>query len=144
MKNRFQKEYRKTICRVANKLAATQKLTRSAAFRTAWALLKGQAVSVQGITLGKRQQAIAHLTKYSAADVSMILKPEPQGKSIAVVALVRGKGLYQLGYLSPKTAALVRFISRMGISIKSTLQAIVGGIWAAKSHYTMKLQLCLA
>ena len=112
---------RKVIFAVANRLAKT--LSRSEALKTAWALSKGQQAAVVGVTAGKRQQALEHLTRYAAADTDITVK----GKDMAVYAGAQGSGCYMVGYLSRQAAAIVRLIQKVGQAVKIRLQAVVGG-----------------
>ena len=112
---------RKVIFAVANRLART--MSRSEALKTAWALSKGQQVAVVGVTAGKRQQALEHLTRYSAADTDITVK----GKDMAVYVGAQGSGSYMVGYLSRQAAATVRLIQKVGQAVKIRLQAVVGG-----------------
>ena len=95
---------RKVIFAVANRLAKT--MSRSEALKTAWALSKGQQAAVVGVTAGKRQQALEHLTRYAAADTDITVK----GKDMAVYVGAQGSGCYMVGYLSRQAAAIVRLI----------------------------------
>lgn len=112
---------RKVIFAVANRLAKT--MSRSEALKTAWALSKGQQAAVVGVTAGKRQQALEHLTRYAAADTDITVK----GKDMAVYAGAQGSGCYMVGYLSHQAAAIVRLIQKVGQAVKICLQAVVGG-----------------
>ena len=112
---------RKVIFAVANRLAKT--MSRSEALKTAWALSKGQQAAVVGVTAGKRQQALEHLTRYAAADTDITIK----GKDMAVYAGAQGSGCYMVGYLSRQAAAIVRLIQKVGQAVKIRLQAVVGG-----------------
>lgn len=112
---------RKVIFAVANRLAKT--MSRSEALKTAWALSKGQQAAVVGVTAGKRQQALEHLTRYAAADTDITVK----GKDMAVYAGAQGSGCYMVGYLSHQAAAIVRLIQKVGQAVKIRLQAVVGG-----------------
>lgn len=112
---------RKVIFAVANRLAKT--MSRSEALKTAWALSKGQQAAVVGVTAGKRQQALEHLTRYAAADTDITVK----GKDMAVYAGAQGSGCYMVGYLSRQAAAIVRLIQKVGQAVKIRLQAVVGG-----------------
>ncbi|WKY44877.1 hypothetical protein Q5O14_01930 [Eubacteriaceae bacterium ES2] len=63
---------RSEIVRTANKLATTG-LTKSQAFKRAWALAKGQTLFVKGVTKGNRQTAIDHMKNYQLEDVAITL-----------------------------------------------------------------------
>ena len=61
-----------------------------------------------GVTFGRRQEAIEHLSQYSAENIRIVLKRERNNaydrNAVAVIASVSGKGAYLIGYL-PKTLA---------------------------------------
>ncbi len=126
---------RKVIFAVANRLAKS--MNRSAALKAAWTLAKGQQANVVGVTAGKRQQALKHLTRYAAADTEITVK----GKDMAVYAEVAGSGKYQVGYLSREAAAIVRLIQKVGQAVKIRLQAVVGGFGEGIRY---GLRLCIA
>lgn len=87
---------RSIICKVANNLRKSG-YTLSQAFRMAWKLHKGTAsVKVAGVTKGRRQEAIEHLSRYNPEMVSFILNRESDNQydrnAIAVYASV-GSGI---------------------------------------------------
>lgn len=99
-----------TICRAANILA--QSMSRSQAFKTAWAMAKARLVEkVAGVQFGRRQTALAHLTQYPEDAVRLHLIRERDNlydvNAVAVSAEVLGKGQYKMGYLNRPAAALV-------------------------------------
>lgn len=121
---------RKTICRVANKLA--KKMSRSEAFKKAWALAKKEVVEkVAGVTKGLRQRAIERLANYPVEQISFSLERETDNEhdpsAIRVIASVKNKGSFCMGYLAAKTAALLAPLMDEGICINSSLREIVGG-----------------
>lgn len=128
---------RQTVCTVANKLA--KRLGKSRAFKTAWFVVKGQAVTVKGVSFGNRQTALDRLTKYSREEVSIQLQPGADG-AVAVFANVRNRGAYQMGFLSRQNAAIVRLMELVGHGVKVSLGAIVGG-YAEGIRYGLRVKL---
>ena len=90
------------ICRMANALHKVG-YSRSNAFITAWAMEKGMTTKVKGVSKENRQTALQHLLCYAQQDVSIRLDREPENlynqDAIAVIAAVRGRGAYKMGYL---------------------------------------------
>ena len=98
------------VMTIANKLV-TQGYNRANAMVKAWVLIKLPLVEtkVAGVTFGNRQKAIERLAKYDAAQITIRLQRESDNaqdlNTVAVIAEVRGKGSYCMGYL-PKTLAV--------------------------------------
>ena len=128
---------RQTVCTVANKLA--KRLGRTKAFKTAWFVVKGQAVAVKGVSFGNRQTALNRLTKYTREAVTIQLQPGA-AVAVAVFANVRNKGAYLMGFLSHQNAAIVRLMELVGHGIKVSLGAIVGG-YAEGIRYGLRVKL---
>ena len=126
-----------TVCSVANKLA--KRLGKSKAFKAAWFVVKGQAVAVKGVSFGNRQTALSRLSKYNKEDISIQLQPGAEG-SVAVVANVRNKGAYQMGFLSRQNAVIVRLMELVGHGVKVSLGAVIGG-YAEGIRYGLRVKL---
>ena len=92
---------RSEIVRTANKLATTG-LTKSQAFKRAQALVKGQTLFVKGVTKGKRQIALDHMTHYQPEEVVISLVKNSfdyfEDNTLEVVATINGHS-YPIGYL---------------------------------------------
>lgn len=92
------------VLTIANKLVK-EGYNRANAMVKAWILAKMPVVEtkVSGVTYGKRQTAIEHLTYYKPEQIRIILKRDKQNQhdhnAIAVIAAVEGKGSYCVGYL---------------------------------------------
>lgn len=120
------------VMTIANRLVA-QGMGRSAAMVKAWLLCKMPVVQtkVAGVTQGRRQEALEHLTRYPTAKISIQLRREANNpadaNAIAVVAAVEGKGGYTVGYLPRFVAALIAPLLDTGGEIQSGFQAITGG-----------------
>lgn len=100
------------VMRMANNLVK-EGYSRSAAMVRAWILVKLQQVKirVKGVTQGNRQRALEHLRRYGAEDISIQLIHENNNQSdrnaVQVIATVRGKGSYCVGYLPRGLAAFI-------------------------------------
>jgi hypothetical protein len=91
---------------LGNKLALRMDGDRKAAFVEAWAIVKAQGLTlpVKGVTLGNRQEALRHLSRYAPSQVKAVLVPEPENPvdpaAVAVMVMVNGgRGVYRLGYV---------------------------------------------
>lgn len=125
---------RSIICKVANKLRKSG-YTLSQAFRMAWKLHKGTAsVKVAGVTKGRRQEAIEHLSRYNPEMVSFILNRESNNQydsnAIAVYASVGKSKPYKMGYISASVACLLSGIIDNITAVNARLQAVTGGFYA--------------
>lgn len=116
---------RSIIFRNANKLYK-QGYSRSEAMRKAWALAKLPEISVKvkgTAANGKRQQALEHLTKYDPANVSFRVAAQPtnpaDSNAVGVIATVKGKGSFLIGYLARELAANISQLLRAGLALLS-------------------------
>lgn len=121
----------KIICKTANALHKAG-YSRSQAFVFAWAMEKqGAAVKVKGVTKENRQAALQHLRRYDPRDVSVRLQREPgnlyDDNAVAVVAAVRGRGAYKMGYLPRAAAVALAPLMDAGKAISSDFQGVRGG-----------------
>ena len=95
---------RAKVCRMANNLVK-EGYSKAAAFVKAWVLVKLEQVKIRvsGVTYGQRQKALEHLKKYKAEDISIQLIHESDNQfdrnAVQVVATVKNKGSYCMGYL---------------------------------------------
>lgn len=109
MKGRYTQHSK--VMTIANRLVK-QGYNRANAMVKAWALVKLPNVltKVAGVTYGKRQTAIEHLTHYRPQDIRISLYRDDHNaadkNAVAVIAAVRGKGAYTIGYL-PKSVCRV-------------------------------------
>lgn len=116
---------RSVVCTNANKLVK-QGYIRSEAFKKAWALAKVNeiTVKVKGTSYGIRQTALEHLTRYNASDVSYVIAADVHNShdssAVAVVARVRNKGAFVIGYLPRQLAAHISPLLRAGLVCRST------------------------
>ncbi|WKY47066.1 hypothetical protein Q5O24_11945 [Eubacteriaceae bacterium ES3] len=120
---------RSEIVRTANKLATTG-LSKSQAFKRAWALAKGQTLYVKGVTKGNRQTALDHIKKYQPEEVSFSLVKNSadyfEDNTLEVIATINEKS-YCVGYLPSSTSELLSKVLEYGTALKSQLKQIVGG-----------------
>ena len=120
------------VMTIANRLVK-QGYNRAHAMVKAWALVKLPNVltKVAGVTYGKRQTAIEHLTHYRPQDVRISLYRDDHNaadkNAVAVIAAVRGKGAYTIGYLPKAFAAFIAPLMDTGREVKSRLAEIRGG-----------------
>ena len=130
MKGRYTQHSK--VMTIANNLVK-QGYNRAYAMVKAWALVKLSRVTVKvvGVTYGKRQTALEHLTHYRSQDVRISLCRDKDNASdknaVAVIAAVRGKGAYTMGYLPKAFAAFIAPLMDSGKQIFSQLSAICGG-----------------
>ena len=120
----------KNVCSTANALHSAG-YSRSQAFIFAWAMEKGTAVKVRGVSKESRQKALCHLLRYDPQDISIRLQREPENlfdhNAIVVVAAVRGRGAYKVGYLSCYVAAVLAPLMDAGKVIQSKYKEVKGG-----------------
>ena len=119
------------VMTIANRLVK-QGYNRSNAMIKAWALVKLETIEtkVAGVTYGKRQKAIEHLSRYDSADISINLVRERENtadkNAVAVFATVKGKGSYCMGYLPKVLAAFIAPLMDAGKAITSVFKEVRG------------------
>lgn len=123
---------RSLIFRNANNLVK-QGYSRSEAMREAWRLAKlGEiSVKVKGTAANsRRQEALEHLTRYSPDLVTFRIAGHHTNAydphAVAVVATVKGKGSFLIGYLARELAAHVSRLLDAGVRCLTT-GAVTGG-----------------
>jgi hypothetical protein len=120
------------VMTIANNLHAGG-MSRSAAMRRAWAVVKAAAVEtkVAGVTFGRRQIALARLTQYPAELVSVRIERDYENpadaSAVAVHVAVAGRGSYQVGYLPRQLAAVIAPLMDAGKAVKVSFQGVTGG-----------------
>ena len=143
MTGRYQKHSK--VMTIANNLVK-QGYNRAYAMVKAWALVKlsGVTVKVAGVTYGKRQTAIEHLTHYRPQDIRISLWRDKGNvadkNAVAVIAAVRGKGAYKMGYLPRAFSAFIAPLMDSGKTVFSRLTAICGG-QALYLSYGMRIEV---
>ena len=119
------------VMTIANKLVK-QGYNRANAMVKAWVLVKlpNICTKVAGVTYGKRQQAIEHLTYYRPEHIRISLYRDKANaydrNAVAVIATVKGKGSYTMGYLPKALAAFIAPLMDAGRTITSRLASIKG------------------
>lgn len=119
------------VMTIANKLVK-QGYNRANAMVKAWVLVKlpNICTKVAGVTYGKRQQAIEHLTHYRPENIRISLYRDKANaydrNAVAVIATVKGKGSYTMGYLPKALAAFIAPLMDAGRTITSRLAGIRG------------------
>ena len=119
------------VMTIANKLV-TQGYNRANAMVKAWVLVKMPLVEtkVAGVTYGKRQKAIEHLSRYRPEQISIQLVRERDNghdsNAVAVYAAVEGKGSYCMGYLPKALAGFVAPLMDAGRAVNSAYKEIRG------------------
>ena len=119
------------VMTIANRLVK-QGYNRANAMVKAWVLVKlpNICTKVAGVTYGKRQQAIEHLTHYRPEHIRISLYRDNANaydrNAIAVIATVKGKGSYTMGYLPKALSAFIAPLMDAGRTITSRLASIKG------------------
>ena len=130
---------------IANRLVK-QGYNRTNAMVKAWVLIKMQSVStkVSGVTYGKRQQAIEHLTHYRPENIRISLYRDRtnayDSNAVAVIATVRNKGAYTMGYLPKALAAFIAPLIDSGKMIASRFREI-RGMYQPFINYGLEIEL---
>ena len=135
------------VMTIANRLVK-QGYNRVHAMVKAWALVKLPNVltKVAGVTYGKRQAAIEHLTHYRPQDIRISLYRDEHNaadkNAVAVIAAVRGKGAYTIGYLPKAFAAFIAPLMDTGREVKSRLAEIRVAL-ALYLNYGMRIEVMI-
>lgn len=112
----------------------------------AWALVKMPRLltKVSGVTFGKRQKAIEHLTHYRPELVKISLCRDTRNaydkNAVAVIATVQGKGSYTMGYIPKTLAAFLAPLMDSGKRVYSTLRAI-RGLYQPYMNYGLEIEV---
>jgi hypothetical protein len=130
------KDMKRRAMSLGNRLARKGNgMTRSAAFKRAWAIVKagGMVLAVRGVMFGSRQEALKHLSGYRPQDVRAFVVPEPGNRAdhgaLAVwVGVQNGRRLYRLGYISAGETATVRALPKQ----RAALRVLAGNIYGAR------------
>ena len=119
---------RRIVATMANRLKKMG-LTLSAAFKKAWALIKGKAIEskIAGVTKGNRQKALHRL------QVNVWLERDKanlhDNNAVAVMISVNRSVAYKMGYIPSNLAYVISAIVDKGIRLKTTFKEVRG-------HYT--------
>ena len=139
---------RSLIFRNANKLVK-QGYTRSEAMKRAWELAKLPEIDVKvkgTAATPRRQEALEHLTQYSTEQVTFRVVREPQNpadsNAVGVVATVKEKGSFLIGYLARELAADIARLLDAGVALLSS--GTVTGGYAPGINYGARIKLRFA
>ena len=143
---------RSLIFRNANKLVK-QGYTRSEAMRRAWELAKLPEIDVKvkgTAATPRRQEALEHLTQYSTEQVTFRVMREPSNpadsnadsNAVGVVATVKEKGSFLIGYLARELAADIARLLDAGLALISS--GTVTGGYAPGINYGARVKLRFA
>ena len=133
------------VMTIANRLVK-QGYNRANAMVKAWALVKMPQLltKVSGVTYGKRQTAIEHLTHYRPELVKVSLCRDTRNaydkNAIAVIATVQGKGSYTMGYVPKALAAFIAPLIDSGKRVYSRLKAIKG-LYQPYMNYGLEIEV---
>lgn len=137
------------VMTIANNLVK-QGYSRSMAMVKAWIIikLKSLRVPVVGTTFGNRQKAIHHLERYPHENIAIELHREYTNKydsnAVSVVANVKSKGSYVMGYLSKKLAALIAPLLDTGKAVLSTFCKVTGGkVYDMQLNYGLTINISI-
>ncbi len=123
---------RRTVATTANRLKKMG-LTLSAAFKKAWALVKGKTITsrVAGVTKGNRQKALHRIAaKYAPSDVRVTLVREPANLydkyAVRVDINVKGSETYTMGFIPRNLAYVVSSLMDKGIELTAAFTGVTG------------------
>jgi len=123
---------RKAVASLANKINGKIK-NLSAAFKKAWAVIKGAAVpsKVAGVSFGNIQAALRRLTRYSPEAVSVELERDRDNahdaNAIAVAVSVNSSRAYRIGFLPRELAQYMAKIMDSGMRLAAAFKGVTGG-----------------
>jgi len=134
------------VMSLGNRLTSKMDGNKSAAFKQAWQIVKAGKIklTVKGTSFGNRQEALKRLTTYAPNQIKVVFVPEENNPvdpaAVAVlVGIQNGRGLYRLGYVPRKMAAIV---TAMGARLPAL--RIVSGTWGYASKITYGARVALA
>ena len=145
----YTNEIKRKICIMANRLKKMG-LTLSAAFKKAWALVKGHTVEtkIAGVTKGNRQKALYRIaTKYSPEDVAVKLVRDSanlyDNHAVRIDISVKGSETYTMGFVPRNLAYVVSGLIDKGIELTAAFKE-VRGHYAPYMNYGAVITLQLA
>ena len=138
VKTREITKIRKAVAALANKINGKIK-NLSAAFRKAWAIIKGKIITskVAGVSFGNTQKALKQLTKYSPKAVSVELireNNEHDTNAIAVTVSVNNSTAYKIGFLPRDLSQYIAKLIDNGITLITSFKGVTGGTEYYKSY----------
>lgn len=141
----MKKQSHSKVMTIANRLVA-QGYNRANAMVKAWMFVKLPAIETKaaGVTFGKRQQALEHLMRYNPQDITVNLAREAGNafdrNAVTVVAHVRGKGCYTVGYLPKAVAAFVAPLMDAGEAAQGIYKG-VKGLYQPYMNYGLAIEV---
>ena len=145
----YTNEIKRKICIMANRLKKMG-LTLSAAFKKAWALVKGHTVEtkIAGVTKGNRQKALYRIaTKYSPEDVAVKLVRDSanlyDNHAVRIDISVKGSETYTMGFVPRNLAYVVSGLIDKGFELTAAFKE-VRGHYAPYMNYGAVITLQLA
>ncbi len=146
---KYTKDIKRRICTIANRLKKMG-LTLSAAFKKAWALIKGKVINtrVAGVTKGNRQKALHRIsTAYRPEQVSVTLERDKanlyDNNAVNVLVSVNGSDNYNMGCMPRNLAYVVSALMDKGIRLTAAFKE-VRGRYAQYMNYGAVITLQLA
>lgn len=139
------KQNHSKVMTIANKLI-TQGYNRANAMIKAWVLVKMPLVEtkVSGVTFGNRQKAIERLSKYAAEDITIYLvrdnTNEHDKNAIAVIAEVKNKGSYCMGYLPKSLSTFIAPLLDANKAVEAFFRE-VRGMYQPYMNYGLKIEV---
>ena len=129
---------RKAVATLANKINGKIK-NLSAAFRKAWAVIKGKTIQskVAGVSFGNTQKALFRLTKYNPKAVNVELVRENNEhdiNAIAVTVSVNNSKAYKIGFLPRDLSQYMAKLIDNGITLITSFKGVTGGTEYYKSY----------
>lgn len=141
-----QSNVKRMVCIIANQLIK-QGLSRSVAFAQAWVRVKASVImtKVNGVSFGRRQEALQRLTGYSKDQIKvhLAIDANDNAHAVAVIVEVIGKGSYKVGYLPKTLSTLISLVMNKNIPLQSHFEEVHGG-HSHRPHYGIDIKLSLA
>lgn len=123
---------RRMVATMANRLKKMG-LTLSAAFKKAWALIKGKTIytRIAGVTKGSRQRALHRIaTAYRPEHVSVTLERDKanlyDNNAVNVLVSVNGSKSYNMGCIPRNLAYVVSALMDKGIRLTAAFKEVRG------------------
>ena len=126
-------QIRKAVVTLANQINKKIK-NLSAAFKKAWAVIKGKVIStkVSGVSFGNTQKALQRLTRYNPQSVKTELVRESENQydanAIAINVSVNNSRAYKIGYIGRELALYLSKLIDKGITLTAQFKGVTGGV----------------
>jgi hypothetical protein len=139
----WRQKMKSKVMKLANRLVAKMDGDRSAAMKSAWAIVKAgtMELAVKGTSFRNRQEALKRLSKYTPETMQAVLLPDHENKvdrnAVVIMVSVNNSKYYRLGY-APKELTPVLSAGRDIIQFRSL--KVVGGNF---SNYGVRVSLAV-